>query len=102
MAEEKETEKKKKTKRPTAKKRDIQSEKKRLHNRSFRSRVQTEVRAFEALIAQGQMDGAKEKLDKVYSLMDKGVKTNIVKLNRASRVKSRLNSKLVKAPVASK
>lgn len=101
MAEEKETEKKK-VKRPTAKKRDLQSERKRLHNRSFRARVLTEVRAFESLISEGKMDGAKEKLANIYSLMDKGVKTNIVKLNKASRTKARLSNRLVATPVAQK
>lgn len=88
-----------KQKRPTALKRDLQNEKRRLHNREFRSRVNTAVRSYERALTAGDQLAVKEKLSCVYSLMDKGVKTGVVKANRASRVKARL---CVRATAASK
>ena len=89
MAKEKED--KKKVKRPTAKKRDMQHEKRRVQNKSFRARVLTAVRSLETSIAQKE-SALDDKLGAVYSLMDKGVKTGVYTLNKASRVKARLTS----------
>lgn len=93
MADDKKAAKKK---RPTALKRDLQSEKRRLHNREFRSRVNTAVRAYERSLTAGNDTDVKEKLSTVYSLMDKGVKTGIFKANQAGRVKSRLTHRASK------
>lgn len=95
MAEEKEKPTGK-VKRPTAKKRDIQSERKRLHNKAFRSKVLSATRSFESSLKQGQADAMKQTLSTLFSLLDKGVKTGIYKINKASRDKARL-SKLIKA-----
>ena len=78
-----------KVKRATALKRDLQNAKKCVHNKAFKSRVRTAVRAFEDAVAKKE-GTAKDNLDLVYSLMDKGVKTGIYKQNKANRVKSRL------------
>jgi small subunit ribosomal protein S20 len=94
MAQEKKAEKKK---RPTALKRDLQSEKRRLHNREQRARVNTAVRTLERAIATGDAASLKEKLSTVYSLMDKSVKTGLFKANKASRLKSRLSARIAKA-----
>lgn len=91
MAQEKKVEKKK---RPTALKRNIQSEKCRVHNKQFRSRVSTAVRAFEKSLAAKDEAATKDTLSAVFSLMDKGVKTGIFKLNKASRLKSRLTARV--------
>jgi small subunit ribosomal protein S20 len=88
MAEEKESSKKK-VKRPTAKKRDIQAEKRRVKNKAFRSQVLSVVRSLESAIKSNEAEAMKLKLAEVYSLMDKGVKTGIYKINKASRVKER-------------
>ena len=80
-------EKKGKPRRPTAKKRDIQNEKKRLRNRIFKSRVKTAARIFETESSEGN-------LKSLYSLLDKGVKRGIYKLNKASRLKSKLSAKV--------
>ncbi len=78
-----------KTKRPSAKKRDIQNEKRRQHNRAFKSRVKTAVRSFEKTAAEKNAEETKTHLNIVYSLIDKGVKMGIFKLNQASRLKSK-------------
>lgn len=85
--------KKSKPRKPSALKRDEQSLKRNLRNRSFKSKVTTAVRAFEDTVSKKDSPGAKAKLNDVFSLMDKGVKKGIYKLNKASRVKSRLNAR---------
>jgi small subunit ribosomal protein S20 len=39
---------------------------------------------------------AQESLNQVYSLMDRGVKKNVFKLNKAKRTKARLTARLIK------
>lgn len=85
-----EKEKKKKTKRPTAEKRDIRNAKRRDENRMFKSQVRTSLRSFGDTLGKGDRTLASEALNKVYSLMDKGVKKGIYKLNKANRTKARL------------
>lgn len=84
---------KKKVKLPTAKKRDIQNEKKRQANRIFKSQVRTAIRNFEEAVTKKDDAQIKETLSAVYGLMDKAVKRGIYKLNKASRTKSRLAAK---------
>ncbi|MCH9608463.1 MAG: hypothetical protein S4CHLAM45_10390 [Chlamydiales bacterium] len=86
MAEEKKTEKKK---RPTALKRDITNEKKRLVNKAFKSKVHTAMRNFQESLKENDPDAVQTNLSAVYSLMDKGVKRGIFKKNKASRTKLR-------------
>lgn len=85
-------EKKAKQKRPTALKRDLQSQKRNLNNRSFKAKVSTAVRSFHGTVSQKDSAAMKTKLNEVYSLMDKGVKKGIFKMNKANRVKSRLHA----------
>ena len=84
----------KKTKRPTALKRDDQNEKRRIRNKAFRSSVRTSIRKLEEAIAKKDASVTQEVLNDVYSLMDKGVKKGVYKLNKASRTKSRLAAKI--------
>ncbi len=86
-------EEKKKIKRPTAQKRDIQNSKKRLANRIFKSCVRTAIRKFEESLTKGDEKISQDLLNDVYALMDKGVKNGVFKLNKASRTKSRLTAK---------
>lgn len=82
-----------KVKTPTPLKRDLQNEKKRLRNRAFKSSVRTAVRNFEDALPKGDAAEIKKSLSEVFSLMDKGVKKGIFKLNKASRTKSRLTAR---------
>lgn len=86
---------KQKKKRPTAKKRDIQHEKKRFENKIFKSKVRTAIRKFEGAVADKDEAQINETLSNAYALLDKGVKKGIFKLNKASRKKSRLAAKAV-------
>jgi small subunit ribosomal protein S20 len=92
MAKEKAKENKK-VKRPTAAKRDIQNAKRRLNNKMYKSRVRTAVRAFQESLPKGDEALIKEKLNEVYSLLDKCAKKGVFKLNKVSRTKSRLTAR---------
>lgn len=92
MAEEKEI--KKKTKRPTAIKRDLQNEKRRLENKSFKSKVRTTLRTFEEAYESKNQANAKEALSAVFSIMDKGVKKGVYKPNTVNRLKTRAFAKI--------
>lgn len=82
-------EEKKKTKRPTALKRDIRNEKHRLINKSFKSNVRTTMRSFEDALKTKDGKQIQEALSSIYSVMDLGVKRGIYKPNKAARIKSR-------------
>ena len=87
--------KKAKVKRPTALKRDIQNEKKRDINRSFKATVRTAVRKLETDLEAGNADAAKVNLSSVYSLMDKAVSKGVYTKNKVSRSKARLTARVM-------
>lgn len=95
MAEEKkEAEKKASGKITSAKKRDKQGAKRRVANRGFKGTVRTAIRAYEESLAGSDKAAMKKELERVYSLVDKGVKTGRYKVNKAARTKSRLSARL--------
>ena len=91
MAEKKEA---KKTKRPTALKRDIQNVRRRQQNRIFKSQVRSAIRALKDGIAKNETASLPDLLNTAYSLMDKGVKNGVFKKNKADRTKSRLTANI--------
>ena len=92
----KQTDKKdKKTKRPTAIKRDLQSKRRRLDNKIYKSRVRTSIRALQEAVTKGEQATITEKLNDAYSILDKCVKKGVFKPNKASRTKSRLAARAV-------
>ena len=93
-----ETKKEGKARKPSALKRDLQSEKRRLRNRSFRASVQTALRSLEQSLEKKEgTEALKSKLNAIYSLMDQGVKKNVYKPQKAARTKSRLALRCAKA-----
>lgn len=97
MANEKNEKRKAKQKRPSALKRDLQSQRRNLRNRTFKAKVNTAVRSFHESVSKKDSSTIKVKLNDVYSMMDKGVKKGIFKMNKARRVKSRLHALSAKA-----
>lgn len=83
----------KKVKRPTPQKRDLQNEKKRLRNKAYKATIRTAVREFEEALEKKDSAATKKSLNNVFSVMDKGVKKGIFKLNKASRTKARLTAR---------
>lgn len=90
MADEAKKKQEGKQKRPTAKKREIQNEKRRVRNAAFKSSMRTAMRNFEEAFQKGEKASVQERLNEVYSVMDRGVKRGLCKLNKASRTKARL------------
>jgi small subunit ribosomal protein S20 len=88
MAEEKKDTKKEK--RPSALKRDLQSEKRRIINRNFKSKVRSAIRDLETSLPKKDAAENKKHLSEIYSLMDKGVKKGVYQANKANRTKARL------------
>jgi small subunit ribosomal protein S20 len=88
MANDKKQEKKER--KPSALKRDEQSERRRVKNKQFRATVKTAIKSLESSLKEKQAEVAKDKLSQVFSLMDKGVKTGVFTKNKANRTKSRL------------
>lgn len=84
---------KKKVKLPTAEKRVIQDAKKALINKQFKSKARTTIRSFEEAVANKDTTAIPAKLKEVFSVLDKGVKRNIFKLNKASRLKAKCSTK---------
>ena len=70
----------------SAKKRLRQSEKRRLRNRSYKSRIKTLEKKYLATLATGDRE--------VFSAIDKAVKAGVIHWATGDRKKSRLSSKL--------
>lgn len=89
--------KKERKRKPSALKRDQQSLKRQLINRSFKSKVSTAMRSLKASLTQKDGATAKTSLNAINSLMDKGLKKGIYKMNKVRRVKSRLHAEAQRA-----
>ncbi len=85
----------KKTKRPTAQKRDLQHEKRRISNKIYKSRVRTAIRAVRDAAEKGDQAVVTHKLNEAYSILDKCAKKGVFKINKVSRTKSRLAARAV-------
>ena len=74
----------------SAKKRARQSEARRLHNASLRSRMRTAVKRVRKAIAEGNKEQAQQALRLATSVLDSTAGKGIVHKNMAARNKSRL------------
>lgn len=83
----------KKQKRPTALKRNIQSEKRRVINKSYKSAVRSAYNSFSDSVSSKDTSKIQTSLSTLFSLMDKGVKRGVFKLNKANRTKQRAKLK---------
>ena len=74
----------------SAKKRARQSEVRRTHNASLRSRMRTAVKRVRKAVADGDKDAAQRELRSAASMLDSTAGKGIVHKNMAARNKSRL------------
>jgi small subunit ribosomal protein S20 len=74
----------------SAKKRARQSEVRRVHNASLRSRMRTAVKRVRKAIADGDKESAQRELRSAASMLDSTAGKGIVHKNMAARNKSRL------------
>ena len=74
----------------SAKKRAHQSEVRRVHNASLRSRMRTAIKRVRKAVDSGDKAGATTALTSAYSVLDATVGKGVVHRNMAARSKSRL------------
>ncbi len=74
-----------------------QSEKRRLRNRMFKSRVKTEIKKFLSLLEAGDLVKAEEQLKLAQSLLHRGVSKGIFHKNKAANKISKLFEKFNQA-----
>jgi len=74
----------------SAKKALRQSKTRQIRNILRKRRFRVSVKEFRQAVADKNFDKAKALLPKVYKALDKAAKTNTIKKNKASRLKSRL------------
>lgn len=79
-----------------AKKAVRQSEKRRIRNRVQRQKLRDLLKEVRGFISQNKINEAKKILPKVYKILDKAAKTDLMKKNTVSRIKSRISKALVK------
>ena len=80
----------------SAKKRVDVTKRNTLRNKSDRNELKTEVKKFNALVAEGKVAEAKAMLPKTFAIIDASVTKNIIHKNRADDMKAKLSTKLVK------
>ena len=78
----------------SAKKRIKQNAKRKLINRTRKSQVKTQIKRFEAAVADGDAKAAKEQYQLVVKKLDKTAATSTMHKKTAARKKSRLAKKL--------
>ena len=78
----------------SAKKRAIQSEKRRVHNVAMRSAFRTYIKKVEQLIKQKDREGASALFRQTVSWLDSYVNKGLAHRNKVARCKSRLNAKI--------
>ena len=74
-----------------------QNVKRREHNRELRSKLRTGLKAIRKSLDDKNLEGAKTALETLQSLVDKMATKGIIHKNTASRLKSRLAAKAIKA-----
>ncbi len=79
----------------SAKKALRQNIRRRKVNVKRKTELKSVIKQFKRLIDEGKKDEAKKYLSQVYKKLDKSAKVNIIKKNKASRLKSRLSKKLL-------
>ncbi len=84
----------------SAEKAHRQSVKRREQNRQQRSRLRTALKAIRASLDDGDVDGAKTRLNETFSLVDKMANKGIIHKNTAGRYKSRLVKRVSSKPTA--
>ncbi len=73
------------------------AERRRIINKSIRSRCKTQLTKAEGLIASGEVETAREAVATAISSFDKAAEKGVINRNNAARHKSRLLKKLNKA-----
>jgi small subunit ribosomal protein S20 len=81
-------------KRKAAVKRERVDKKRHAHNVKIKTELKKTIKKYQQLVSQKSGEAASALLKKVYALLDKAAKKNIIHKNKASRAKSRLSRRL--------
>lgn len=73
------------------------SQKKRSFNTAKKEQINKAVKELKKLVSEKKIKEAREMMPKVQKILDKSVKTGLIKLNKASRKKSRLSALVKKS-----
>jgi small subunit ribosomal protein S20 len=84
----------------SAVKRARQNEKRRVHNRLYRSSARTHIKKARRLIESGDLDGAERQVTSAISALDRAAQKGLIHQNNAARRKSRLVKLLRNAQAA--
>ncbi len=79
---------------PSAKKALRQNKKHHIENLKRSEAFKYAIKKFKKLVESKKLNEAAAALPAVYQTLDKATKTNVIKKNKASRLKSRLSKKL--------
>ncbi len=71
-----------------------QNVRRRKRNLEKNKNLKTAIKQYKKLVSEGKAGEAEKHLSTVYKLLDKAAKTNLIKKNTASRLKSRLSRQL--------
>jgi small subunit ribosomal protein S20 len=81
----------------SAKKSIRQDARRRKINMRRKKQLKSILKEIRALIDEGKLKEAKEKMPQAQKTIDKSVKTNIIKENKARRIKSKLEKAIAKS-----
>ncbi len=73
------------------------STKQRVVNVSKKRSLKSIIKKYENMISSHDLEGAMKYLPTVYKALDKSAKTDLIKKNKSSRLKSRLTKKISKS-----
>lgn len=79
---------------PQARKRARQSESRRIHNQTLRSRIRTSIKKVRVAVASGNAEAANEAFREAVPTIDTMVNKGILARNTAARYKHRLNARI--------
>jgi small subunit ribosomal protein S20 len=85
----------------SAKKALRQSEKRRKDNLRKMKSLKGSIKNIQKMTDEGKTDEAKTSLSVAYKALDKAAKTNLIKKNKANRMKSRLAQRITRSSKAS-
>ncbi|OGM95082.1 30S ribosomal protein S20 [Candidatus Wolfebacteria bacterium RIFOXYD12_FULL_48_21] len=78
----------------TAEKANRQNTRRKIRNVKQKDILKGSIKEYKKLVAGNQTEAAEKQLSTVFKKLDKAAKTNIIKKNKASRLKSRLSKKV--------
>lgn len=78
----------------SAMKRERQAERRTVANRSRKSRLRHQIRAFRRLLEEKNVAAATAEVPRTFSLIDRSARWGIIKKNTAARYKSRIQRRL--------